>query len=106
MRAVRSSECVIYVEVEPRGELLCKFRIVFLFLGVEADVLEHHDIARLHRTDGLLDAWPYRVVEKRHLAFGELREALRDGRERESGVDPCGAPQVRDQRQRRAAFAA
>ena len=102
--AVRGSERIVDVEVEAGRELLRERRVVLLFLRVEANVLEHHDIARLHRTDGLLDAWTHRVVEKGDLAFGDLREPLRHRRERELGVCPFGTPQVRDQPERRAAF--
>src|SRR6267378_4992030 len=98
------AERVVHVEVEPRRELLGERRIVLFLLGMEADVLEHQDIARVHRADGFLDAWTYRVVEKRNLAFGDLRESLRDGPERELGVGPFGTPEVRDQPERRAAL--
>ena len=104
VRAMRGPERVVHVEVEARSELPREGRIVSLFLRMEADVLQHQHIARLHRADSPLDAWPHRVVEKRDLAFDELGQALRDGRERELGVGPFGAPQVGDEPQRRAAF--
>jgi len=101
---MRRAERVVHVEVEPGRELLRERGIVLLLFGMEPHVFEHHDIPRLHRADGLLHGRTHRFAEKRDLPFGDLREPLRDRRERKLGVGSLWAPQVRDQPDRRAAL--
>jgi len=94
--AMRRAERVVHVEVEAGRKLFRERRIVPLFLWVEADVLEHHDIAGLHLPHGLLDLGTDGVWLERHRPAEELGKAFRDRREREFCVRALRATQVRD----------
>jgi hypothetical protein len=102
--AVGRPERIVHIDVEARGKLLCKGRIVPLFLRMEADVLEHDEIAGLQRADCLFDIGPNRLAEKRHRLADELGEALRDWSERGLRVGPLRSTEVRDESDRRAAL--
>ncbi len=46
VRAVRGAERVVDVDVGELGERACELRVVLGLAGLEADVLEHQDLAR------------------------------------------------------------
>src|SRR5258708_19426635 len=77
---MRCRESIVDIDVAQAGHFPCKGFVVFLLAHVEATVLEQHPLARLEaRVPGpAVDP----VADQRHVPAEELREALRDGRER------------------------
>ncbi len=65
--AVRGAEGIIDVDVAESGEVPGEGWVIFGFARVEADVLQHHDVAVLHGLDGGLDRGTDAVIEMAHL---------------------------------------
>jgi hypothetical protein len=84
--AVRGAERVVDVEVGEVGQRGGELRIVRLLLGVEAEVLEHQQVARTQLLDGHLDSGSERVAGHPHRAAEELAEAVGDRLQAESVV--------------------
>ena len=79
---MRRAEGVVHVDVREPRELHREARVVLLLLGMEAEILQQHDVARLHR---------------RHHALGRRADAVR----RQHDPSPELARQrVRDRLQR------
>ena len=76
-------ERVVHVHVKAGRQLLREGQIVLLFFRVEPDVLQHHDLALLHRAYSLLDLGPDRFVEETHGFADQLAESFCHRRERE-----------------------
>ncbi len=55
VRAMRGAEGVVHPDVGQTGQLLGELLVALLFFRVEAEVLEHHHVARLHLLDRGLD---------------------------------------------------
>jgi hypothetical protein len=84
--AVRGAEGVEHEDVAVGGELLRDLGVVLLLALVEADVLEHQDVAGLDAGDGLLGLLAVGVVDELHVIAGELGELVGGGLERELGL--------------------
>ena len=117
VRPVRRPERIVHVEIGERGECGRESRIVLLFLGVEAEVLEKdHAAARtVDHLHGILRRRADAVVDELHGPSEQLREVTCDGRQAElrvrlslrptemAGEDDGGAAieRVSNRRQRR-----
>ena len=96
VRAVRGAERVVDVEVRQRAEARRQLRVVLRLARLEADVLEHHDVAVGHVVE---------VVRERDLRVEQAGEVLGDRRERELRLAVLRPAEVRDEQQPRAALA-
>ena len=76
---MRRSEGIVHVDVgvDAVHELLDELGLVLGLAGVEAHVLEHHDVSILHSLHGSLHAVADNLVHLRHLLSDQLREASR-----------------------------
>ena len=75
---MRGPERVVDVDVGVRGEGRGEGRIVGLFLGVEAEVLEHEHLARPQALDRVLGPDPERVAGDRDVPAHQLGQDLPD----------------------------
>src|SRR5215510_1841799 len=83
LRAVRGAERVVHVHVAERRQLARERLVVRLLAAVQPAVLEHRDLARARRHLARVD--PVRLQRHRHAE--ELREPVRDRRERVLGFE-------------------
>ena len=92
VRPMRGPERVVDVDVgvgrEGRGE----GRVVRLLLGVEAEVLEHQDLAGSEALDRVLRADPERVAGDRDVPAQELGQALPDRPQAQAVLDLAVRP--------------
>ena len=96
-------ERVVDVDVGVRGEGRGEGRVVLLFLGVEAEVLEQQHLARPEALDRVLGADPERVAGDRHVPAQELGQDLPDRPQPEAVLDLAVRPaEVAGQDDRRA----
>ena len=96
VRAVRGAEGVVDVEVGERAEALGQLRVVLRLARLEADVLEHHDVAVGH------------VVEVRReldVDAEQARQVVGDRLQRELRLAVLGPAEVRDEQELRAPLA-
>ncbi len=96
VRAVRGAERVVDVEVRERAEARRQLGVVLRLARLEADVLEHHDVAVGHVVE---------VRRERDLGAEQAGEVLGDRRERELRLAVLRPAEVRDEQQPRAALA-
>ncbi len=76
VRPVRRAERVVHVHVGERRELLRERRVVFLFFGMKAQVLEEYDrgALRVRGVNGLVRGVADAVFGERHRPAEQLRE--------------------------------
>ena len=70
------AEGIVHVDVRQRGQSPSKFRVVLLFLSMEAQILEHQYAARLQVLDGIIRPGANAVARKVHMAPQDLRQAI------------------------------
>src|SRR4030088_1669031 len=105
MGAVGGAEGVVDVQLAKVGQLPGEVRVVFCLSRIEADVLEHHDLAVAHRLDGSLDRRTDAVVQMAHGAADQLAEPLCQRRGSVSCLDlSVGPAEMRDQDHARASL--
>jgi hypothetical protein len=85
VRAVRGAERVVDVHVGQRGVALCQLRVVLRLAGIEAQVLEHHDLAVGHVVE---------VLRELHVRAEQLAQPLGDRPHRQLRVRPLRAPEM------------
>ena len=83
---MRGAEGVEHEDVAIGGKGLGDLGVVLLLALVEADVLEHQDVARLERGHGLGGLLAIGVVDEIHVEAGELSELVGSRLERELGL--------------------
>src|SRR5919198_706424 len=88
VRAMRRAERVVDIGVGERGQPLGQLGVVLRLARLEADVLEHHDVAVGHVIE---------VLCKRHLGAQQLAEPLGYRAQRELRVASLRAAEVRDE---------
>ena len=100
------AERVVDVDIAERGKLRGEPVVVLRLARLEADVLEHDDVARFERRDRSLRALAHDVGGETDLRAGQLGETIGDRSQRERGIRPAlGAAQVRNEDDLRAARA-
>ena len=92
VRAVGGPEGVVDVQVGVRRERRRERRVVRLLLGMEAQVLEQHDLARSHPLEGVLRADAEGVAGHRHVPPQQLGQALADRPQPEAVGDLAVGP--------------
>ena len=86
MRPVRYRKCLVHIDVAETCERLCEFRIIGLFAGVKAQILQKQHIAVFKRIHCPLDIGANAVFGKIHRrAWQHFIHLLRDGPERHNG---------------------
>ena len=91
--AVRGAERVVDVDVAVRRERARELLVVGLLAGMEAQVLEHRDLAVAQVADDLARAVADRLVGERDVELEQLGEPRGDRLERDSGLAwPSGRP--------------
>lgn len=97
-------ERVVDIDIRQRGQSLGKIRIIFGFFLIEADVFDHHDLARLERRGHGVGLIANDVSGEFHLAVHQLGQTLRHRGQRAFflGFLILRATQVRAQDHRRA----
>ncbi len=78
---MRHGEGVVYVDIGKLGELFAEALVVLLLFRVEAQVLKHHDIPRLHGVDHLLHAGADAVGRHLDILLQQPAEPLGNGRQ-------------------------
>jgi hypothetical protein len=93
--AVRGAEGVVHVDLGERGELTGEARLVLLLPGMEAEVLEQHDVPRPHLPHGLLHLVAHAVLGEAHRLPQQLRQLRRHRPQAVARVRlPLGATEV------------
>src|SRR5256714_6857318 len=96
--SVRGAEGIVDIELAEGGQLPGKGRVVLRFAGIEADILQHHNLAVAHRSHCGLDRGTDAVLQVGHGASHELAEPLRQRRGPVGVVDlAVGAAEMGDQ---------
>ena len=104
VRAVRAAERVVYVDVGEVGQRARKRWIVARLARLEADVLEHQQLAGRELLAQLFDGAADDARRERHPGVGQLAQAGDDRCHREALVALSARPsQVRDDHQAPAA---
>jgi len=75
--AVGVAEGVVDVHIGEACQFPGELLVVLLFPGIEPEVLQHDDVAGLHRVDGLLHLGAHDVLRQGHVLAEQAREALR-----------------------------
>src|SRR6202022_1004980 len=95
---MRRAEGVVDVELAKGGQLPGEVGVVFRLSRMEADVLQHYDLAVPHRLHGGLDRRTHGVIQMTNRAAEQLAEPPR---QRRGPIRLIGlavrAPEVRDQ---------
>src|SRR5256886_2638329 len=103
--SVRGAERIVDIKLAEGGQLPGKGRVVFGFAGIEADILQHHNLAVAHRPHSGLDRGTDAVLQVAHRPSHELAEPLRQRRGPVGVVDlAVGAAEMRDQDHARTAL--
>ena len=87
VRSMGRPERVVDEDVGVRRQGRGEGRVVRLLLGVEAQVLEHQDLARAEALDRVLRPDPERVAGDRHVAAQELGQPLPDRPQAQAVLD-------------------
>ena len=90
--AVGGAEGVVDVDVGVAGQRLGELRIVLLFLGVEAQVLQEDAFARLEALDRVFRAGAEGVARDGNRHLEQLRQALGDGAQAHAVLDLAVRP--------------
>jgi hypothetical protein len=85
--AVRGAERLVHVDVAELREVRAERGVVLGLPRLEAQVLEHHDVARARRRDQRLDARPDDRGRERDVGAEQLAQARRDRCHRVLRVD-------------------
>ena len=102
VRAVGGGERVVDVDLGQSGQGLGECRVVVLLFRMEAQVLEHQELARPEGVGRRLDLGSDAVRRQRHGLTEELGESRRRGPERVLGIGlALGAPEMRGEDHRR-----
>ncbi len=102
---MRGAEGVVDVKLAECGQPPGEVRVVFRLSRMEADVLQHHDLAVAHRHHGGLDRRTNAIVEMAHGAVDQLAEPLGQRRGPIGVIDlAVRAAEVRDHDHPRIAF--
>ena len=103
--AVSRTEGVVHVEVAQRGQLLGEGRVVFRLARMEAHVLQHHDLAILHRLHRGFNRRADAVVEVADRTADQLAQPLRQWSGSIGLIDlPIWAAEVGEQNDARLPF--
>ena len=76
---MRIAEGVVDVDIGEARQFPGEFLVVFLLSGIEPEVLQHDNVARLHGIDGFLDLRPDDVLRQGHVLAKQPRESLGHG---------------------------
>jgi hypothetical protein len=71
MGAMGTTKGIIYIDACKASQLLCKYRVVFFFASVEAQVFEEHEAAGGQIMGKFADTVPHTVLRKNNVHFGE-----------------------------------
>ena len=104
--AVRRPERLVHVVVAELGQVDAERRIVRGLACLEAQVLDHHDVARARRGDDRLDARTDHCRGEQHLGAEQLTQPPGDRSHREHRIRlALGSPEMPGDHDHRAAFA-
>ena len=92
MGPVCGPESIVHVDVTERGQLLRESRVVGLLARLEANVLEHPDVAVAERLDHAVRAVTDDVRGKAHVGAEQAAQAGRDLAEPRGVIDPSLRP--------------
>src|SRR5438094_10086780 len=97
MGPMRAAKGIVDIEFAEGRQLPGKGRVVFRLAGIEADILEHHDIAVAHRRYGGFNRATDAVFQVAHGAAYQLAEPIRQWRSPVGIVDlAVGAAEMGD----------
>jgi hypothetical protein len=62
MRTMRGSKGIVHIDIAELSQLLGEFRIVLLFFGVQAEVLQQQHLSRLKLAESFVNRRAYAIA--------------------------------------------